>query len=426
MLARVGAGAAVRGAEGAVVTTPQALSQYDVENQLGENPNVASIFATLGMGAGLGGVIGGVAGFRARSPITVEADQMAKQTAVNQLATGKSVHVDEILQNGYNQARDIETPPSLAEMENTRTQLQSSLDTTNDSLTQEQQNLNDLLSKENSSEIATANSVNSDNLPDRLSSIFQKPEALRDTNDTALLESLPKTDEVSSLTQSLQKPISLRDDADQNIISQFQNGKESDLIQDRIKQNQDTITQLDRQIDQTPLSQVRVLKKLSDQQSELRNSNVIAQQRLDEINKLNNEPQAIKESRQRLTELNNQKSQLQNSLYQHQISMLMTKDAVPDMQGQQIKNASEYMQNYKSDSAYSQPDEERLTNELKGIPDDPYKDATPEKEQVRSLQQQDILDDEDKANLENANSLDQQYSIFEKAFKATINCLKST
>jgi hypothetical protein len=65
-----------------------------------------------------------------------------------------------------------------------------------------------------------------------------------------------------------------------------------------------------------------------------------------------------------------------------------------------------------------------LTDELKGLPDDPTRDLSREEDQLRALEQNNILDDEDKANIAQAREYDSQLNIFSKALKNTINCLK--
>jgi hypothetical protein len=110
--------------EGVGVMLPQALSEYHYETQLGEDPSGYTVLASLGLGAGLGGLVRGYFGWR--EPITAEAHEQAKKSAVSQMASGKSVHVDEIVQNGAYQARRAEEIPR-EQFEEIITQLDESI-----------------------------------------------------------------------------------------------------------------------------------------------------------------------------------------------------------------------------------------------------------------------------------------------------------
>lgn len=417
--ATVGVGAA----EGAAITTPQALSQYDAADQLGEDPSVASIFATMGMGAGLGGLIKGLVGVR--EPITLEADQMAKQVAVNQMATGKSVHVDEILQNGYNEARNAEptiNPDDLLKNEN---DLNAQLSTTTQSIADEQKNLDDLLFKQKAQETVTPPTANSSpNLYSRILSVFQKAPATRDASDISFLNTLPKTEEVNNLVQAVQKPLHLQDASDRNLMGAFQQDQESDLIKSRLAKQDSEIAQLNDTLASTSKKNTKAIKDLNDQVKDLQIRRSAGQSRLEELQNLNDEPSAISKSRKRVNDLHVQKANLENEILKNRTMMAMTKDAMPALESSQIKNSSDYMRSYKSDSSYSEAKEQQLTDELKGIPDDPYKDIKDEEEQVKSLEKKDMLDEEDKENLETVRKYDSQMTIFSKALKNTINCMK--
>ena len=489
------ASVAVGAVEGTAISTPQALSQYDAADQLGEHPTVASIFATMGLGAGLGGVIRGAIGVR--QPVTVEADQMAKQVAVNQLATGKSVHVDEILQNGYNEARNAEPtidPDNLVKIDS---DLNSQVATTTQSIADEQSNLNNLIAANKSTTAPTnveqlrnkflGHQISVDEVPpdsqlaDQIKNGQKSPVkttyglgAVRNEIEaSSLADYLPQgTDELYHETSldSAKKIISFTESgarhpdnlsvSPQNYLALGQQGKGVKLVFDPKRTNgfkpnnlaNTTLEGSGQGIGEliinksVPRAVKGIIVKNSRQLESLKKENKIASRfdfdntkKVDggilisrkilpvQAEKLTPEeidtPDIIN-SRQRISDLTNQKSNLENEIHKNRTLMAMTKDAVPPLESSQIKNANDYMRSYKSDSAISEAQDNQLTNELKDLPDDPLKDLGAEEEQITTLKKNDLLDEVDKENLDRVNQYDSQLKIFTNALKRTINCLK--
>lgn len=418
--ARVGIGAT----EGAAISTPMALSQYGTESDLQEDPTTLSLIANIGLGAGLGGLVRGAFGFK--SPITVESDRVAKQTAVNQLASGKSVNVDPIVQDGYFQARNSEPEVSLEDMQATRDQLAGNLEQTNKSIAGEQTNLDSAIYKEQASRFLSpkeASPTGSD-VVNTITSILNKPAILRDASDLAYLNNLPKTDEFNNLMTALRKPGFLQDFDDRATISAFQDNQEGDLLQSRLKQHNTDLEQLQSTIDSTPKNHTRILKNLSEQAENLKAKIETGSQRLETLNNLDKEPAPIRESRQRLNDLMTQKSDLEKAIYDHDAATQMTRDSVQPVEASQVKALSEHMQDYRSDSTYNEAEQTGLTNEMKGTPDEPQTDFEREEAQVKRLEDQGLLDEEDKNVLSEMKESERKSSIFEKAVKNAANCLK--
>jgi hypothetical protein len=417
---QVGVGAT----EGAAISTPQAISQYDTEQQLGEDPTPLSLLATIGLGAGLGGAIRGAVGFH--SPITVESDRIAKQTAVNQLASGKSVHVDEILQNGQFQAQQStpEIPPEQLEV--ARNQLVSELDNTNKAITDEQTNLDNLTVKQQTSDTINpaSTATTGENIMDTISSILQKPTVLRDASDISFLNSLPKTDEVQNLVSALGKPAFLQDATDRTLIDTFRQGKEADLLQQRLNDHQANIDELQQQIANTPNNSARKLGDLQNQLQELSSKVDLGNQRLNELDNLGKEPKPIRESRERINQLRTQKSKLEDQLYKHDAITDLQKTQAQPVSLNQLRNASNNLHDYRSDSAINEVQDKAFTDELKGMPDEPQRDFQREEAQVKQLEEAGAINKDDQATLDKVRDYDHQLSIFEKAIKNAANCLK--
>jgi hypothetical protein len=99
--------------EGVAIMAPQEAATFAADKFYGEDPGLLHPLINLGLAGVLGGVVRGVFGFK--EPITANADNIAKQTAVNQLSSGKSVRVNEIMQHG---AYEADVRAKLREQEN--------------------------------------------------------------------------------------------------------------------------------------------------------------------------------------------------------------------------------------------------------------------------------------------------------------------
>lgn len=418
--AKVGMGAA----EGTFATAPMAAAQYGSEKDLGEDPQPIEAIATLGLGAGLGGLLRGVLGYK--SPITIEADRQAKQTAVNQMADGKSVHVDEIIQNGYYQARNSEPEQSLEALEATRNNLDTELKATSQGITDEQKNLDTLLYKEKASKFLSSRDTTAadESVADTLTKVLAKPEAMRDATDLAFLNGLPKTQEIADLKTALQKPGFLQDANDRVTIKAFQEGKEADLIKARLASNEKAIQDIETKITETPQNHTRILKKLQDTADQLKTASADSRRRFEELENLNKEPVAIRESRARVNNLISKKIDLEKAVEDHKAIMAMTKESATPVEPNQLKAASEMMQDYRSDSTTNEVQDAAFTDELKGIPDDAELDMEREEAAIKHLEENDLLTDEDKDRLDKVRENERKLSIFEKAIRNAANCLK--
>lgn len=110
-ITKFGLGATV----GGTVVAPQAFSQFAADSLFGEDPSQAATMATIAEGAALGGILHSIFGFK--KPITEEANRLAKQTAVNQVLAGKSVRVEDIVEQGMYEARLEDTEPPIEQHE---------------------------------------------------------------------------------------------------------------------------------------------------------------------------------------------------------------------------------------------------------------------------------------------------------------------
>jgi hypothetical protein len=113
--ARTGINVAHGAAVGGIAFMPDVASRYVSDDALDQNPSGIEAITSIAMGAGLGGVLHGL--FGDRLPITRDSFNTMRETAAGQVANGKSVHLDEIAQDGYRRQRIIEeaqTPEQAA------------------------------------------------------------------------------------------------------------------------------------------------------------------------------------------------------------------------------------------------------------------------------------------------------------------------
>lgn len=105
-LAYIGVG----GIEGGIISTPQVVADVLGESKYQPQEDVfADVMATYMLGAGLGGLVRGVVGVK--EPISKTAARMAKQTSISQLNEGYFPFVDDIVQQGYAEAREMDVIP---------------------------------------------------------------------------------------------------------------------------------------------------------------------------------------------------------------------------------------------------------------------------------------------------------------------------
>lgn len=425
MIGRVAGGAG----EGAAISTPQALSQYDVESQIGMNPSSASILTSIGLGSALGGTVRGVVGFHL--PITRESDELAKQTAVNQLSEGKSVNIGDIVQQGAYDQRLKELQTKSAEIPNLPNpeDIDAFNKSIDDNIQKKQAELNEVLPEEQATRFVNGLTERPDldqpslNNIDEVEDILKKPGFARSANDILTLNQLPKTEEAQEALRILQKEPATRNASENLYLKALRQNEEKDFITARLSEHETDIQKIDSNLKN--LTEKRAPKKfkmLNEQKEVLQQRIQLAQKRLDEIDGKNIKLSKSEKIQQELEKLHYLKQEAQEIQKRTEVTNTLKPENFQRVAASQVKANSDRIQSWRGDSALDETKLNSYDNELKGIPDSEEGQLKQLEERIKGID----LTEKDQKELDEIKEEESNLSVFQKALRNLSNCLKGS
>lgn len=419
--ARVGAEAALGAAQQGLAFTPAALADYDVSNQLGQNPTALNVVANIGLAAGLGAVFHGIGA--ARKPITTEAHDTALQTATAQTLNGQRVDVAPIVKQGYNEARaNEEIPPSTNEpltykgkpIQDARTEVDARL---NEAKT----NYDEALSKDaekrrNQGLLEGKKPLDDSDVIEKALQISKVSPAARSVEDKLFLDGLPKNEEFQKALGAAQKPEAERTPEEAAHLQAFNQGEEPRMIQDRLEEHQKEISSLQEQ-----LGKVKGDKQKADIQGQLNDLTERVKQgqdRLDQLQGRENETPAIKAARENLEKVQGEDEALKGREVEAKMQQTPSMPVTP----QDIEASIHRAQDWRNDSALDPNDMAAFDREAEAVPDENEQILADTESLIDDLRKQDALTEEDKQLLDDLKAEGEKSKLYEAALKALKDC----
>lgn len=133
-LGRLGANAAVGSLLGATIGLPQSLTDYSRDIALGNNHAVLDLLTNVGQNAAFGGILEGAGGILSKSLglakriVSRRTDPQLIHTAIEQLASDKSVNIDDMVKHGYNEQRTNDIQIDDDQLQFVKSKIQQKID----------------------------------------------------------------------------------------------------------------------------------------------------------------------------------------------------------------------------------------------------------------------------------------------------------
>jgi len=428
-IARTAARTAIGGVEGTAISAPQIASDFATEHDLGHTESAATVLSSLALGAGLGGVVRGFVGFR--QPISTQADRMAKQTAVNQLASGKSVDVEPIVQHGAytEQLRQSEA------LEKVNQQVTSHLNEFNGALderiAEQEAKVSELSDRQQADQLvmglpdkAQSPLTSADQL-EHAATVLDKPGFLQTADEKLLLAQLPKTDEFQRALAIMRKPAFEHTASEKVFLKGMLKNEEKHLLESRLTKHKADINALDEQLSKLSSKRApRKIERLTQQKKALEAQVAAGQKRLNEINGVKEKLTPLENAQKELSRLRYLKEKAEKLRRDHEANLALQTHKFEPPEPGQLRAHSDKVHSWRGNSAINETDLAAYQDSLEGIPDTVEGQLARAENEVDSLREAGELDKEDEAALNEVAEDESKLKTLTGAIRQAANCLK--
>jgi len=406
--------------EFALATIPSAAVEFESDTVYGEDPSAINAIATIGLNAGLGGLIRGKFGFH--QPITRKSYREAVETAANQMSAGKSVHVDEIINNGYRDARlndkgEIEniSPEERASI----VAKQSENKKTIESLENEEVSIKDkeAFDKKVKGIVSEDKPLHAKDIIKKGKEILEKPDFKRTASDRLFLKKLPLNDEIKKSLTISGTPKELRTPQDEQFLSDMINGKEEEFINKRVSEHKESSELIEKEIgEKSPEEAQRLSKELDGFNEKISH----AENRLFEIKGSKKPTKRITEVRKEISKRKKENNILENQIKHHETEDIIQQDSGRPVDINALKASSKKINSYEGDSVVNKERNDAYNKDAESIPEKPEVSDLDEMQAiVDSLE----LSEEDKEILEEGKEVASKFERIKKSIAEAVDCL---
>lgn len=411
MLEHIGKGAAI----GALGFTPDVGSRYATDAYLDQNPDGLSAIATIGMGAGLGGIVGSITGTlaKAKLPITDDAFKQMRETAVEQASNGKTVNVDPIIQDGYRRARAAETPLTDAE--------KAAISAKKEKLEAQTSTLRDNLEEAKKKEVAAKAAIKES--PEALIAYEKARDEVLDTNRKAFLKSTMENWkageqlgdlEAFQLSKELERqrktgeraPIAHHTELDQPLTD---------------RQLFDELRNKDDPVDLKKYEEVK--EKMAKEKLERDTADIKARW---EKGEYLSDREKFEFSRHKRIMSQKALDAHIEEIANHEAIEVMDKNRGTPVDTEDVIAASNKVNSWEGDASINKNDLDAFDKKIEEMPEvgDHEEALTKEEQKISRLDDQGLLKDEHIEALEDAEKLNEKGKKYENYLKMAANCLK--
>ena len=428
ILIKTAARAGVGAAEGAAITAPFALSQFTTDELYGQNPSSLSALSTIAMGAAFGGVVGGAFGERAIMPHLY--NKTAMQTAAGQLASGKSVDVGDILQQGYHEGRVQEDSIPREKVEQQKNILKERMSKNESELRDQTEQLNkEITNKEFNDKVSgkpiQPDSPKTSDIIKKTSAILDKPGFERTASERVFLKSVPKTDEIEKALGIYRRPGFDRNSSERVFLQQMFSGDEKNILSERLDRHNTEIENLNEE--KKTLTNTSIDKKRSseidDQVSGINNKVDIGTVRLNDVRGVKVETPRIKEIRKNIESIGAEQTEIKTAVQHHDAALLMDDNRGEAVNFQQIKSSSDTVASWRGDSVVDEGKEKQFQDEIDDTARTTEELDDKLDKDIQRLRDADLLSDEDMDALDEIKEQEDKLGRFSQVLDTAAKCL---
>lgn len=419
--------------------TPAALADYDVSQQLGQNPTALGVMANIGIAAALGGTIHGI--IKARSPITTEAHDTALQTATAQTLNGQRVDVGSILKQGYNDARVNErqvqarTDDYLNRFNADRKAADDAkiadelkgLKDKNDIDVKDAQEGFDKAVAEQAGRRRNRGVLEQEEKPvpdseliDKALEIKGREPATRTLDDNLFLKGLPKNEEFQQALTTAAKPGFERTAPEKIFMDAMGNGEEPLMIKDRLEQQQKQIAGLQKQLEEKPSS--KQVEKINTQLSDLTERVKQGEDRLNQLAGHGDDEAPVQEARKKLEAAQAEGKRLSDLAEAHDLDFKMQQTPELPVTPEDVTASAEKAQTWQNDSALDPDDIAAFDRQAESVPDANESILADTEALINDLKEQGALTEEDERILGELKEYEESNNRFKAALQALKDC----
>lgn len=409
------AGKAIEGAiVGGGITAPQEALHLLNANQFGEDYTALDAITNIGANAGLGALLhmggyGAVKLFEARKPfqtITTEADRVAKESAVAQMAEGKSVDVEPAVRQGFADARLRENMPP----DQMREQLTRGVSEIDEQIKAKDTEIN--LAHEELTQAPEGETLSAVNMVNRVLKIEEKPIEQRTPAEQEFLTTRDKTDEIETLINHRKQfddltpeQIKYADEVQRN---------ESKVLESRIARQEQELEQLKSSSESTP-----------EQINELTENIEAGRDRLERLStkQLSTKFSTKENAFKKLDDLHSERNDLLEIKRNHEAAIEALNKPIEPVTKEDMQTHHDKMRSVDSDSAINPQEIDAFEREAQALSDDVQELLTNLESQIKDLEAREALTAEERAALEEVGQYESRATKLKAVFKSAIDCL---
>ncbi len=417
--------AAIGGAEGATIATPFALSQYENDLDIGQDDGALSIAANIGMGVGLGASLRLGFGFD-RPVMKTEEHQRAQSVAVNHLMNGKPAYVEPLIKNGAYQIAK-ESDEFLLKSEDMVSKLPDQIDELDKEIDAKSKEVKDAFKTKGLKTDLTDVERGSD-FVDRLNKMREKgsDQFSEEENDlqkrfSSLTLSKKEPTVLKKAFDISEKSIARRSPEEEQFLADFVGKKEEDITNNEIDNLKSTRDDLRKRFDETKARDLKTKLRFKIADFEDRISKNV--DRLEDIKSLAKLEKPEADDIDDLGKLKTRRANLQNTLDANKVYAQNTNTNIEPVTEHELRNKSTWVQDWRSDFAYS-PDESRaFRNEVAAIPDNVEFNIEEPLQALNDLRAAGELSSEEEEFMDQIEKEDGAFDTISKSLRSYFDCL---
>ncbi len=422
--AQIGAEMGLGAVQQGLAFTPASLANYDVSDQLGQNPTALSVVANIGAAAGLGSLIHGVVKYR--QIITNEAHETALETATAQAMNGQRVDVEPVVKQGYNEARaneeKIPTPDMQAEIsarlkENIgqTEEAEKALNKALDEQSMRQKNRGVLEQEEKP--------LSDSDMIEKALKINEKSPITRSLDDNLFLKGLPQNEEFQQALSIESKPGFQRTQEENIALRGFRNGEEPRQIAQRLEDQKKQIANLKQQLGDIKELDSKKAQDLKAKLGDLTDRVKSGEDRLQELAGHGSDEAPVREARQNVEAAKAEGERLNDLAQAHGIELRM--DEMPELPvtPEDVENVAKKQGTWENDTALDPEDVATFDKQIESIPDSNEQILSDIQSAVEDMKKAGSLEEEDLHILDELKRYEEASDKYEATLKAFRDCI---
>lgn len=419
---------AAKAAEGAAIgggiTAPQEALHLINSSLYGEDYTPLEAITNIGLNAGLGGLIHmGVEGFRAKpfQTITTAADRAAKESAVSQMAEGKSVDVEPVIKQGFADARAADGEGYRREVEESLADIRKSIAEKSSLLEQETKTLDSSFREFTKfGELRSDETFSAIDIARNTLELEKISPADRTLADNLFLKTAQQSEEVALAIDALRKPAFERDANERILLNALEKGREPELIKSRLEAIDERLQEIEDSLEATKSK--RKAESLTKEREGLLTAKEVAEERIKSL-EVKPEKSSIKDQQTKVDNIRQELAELNELKNNHEAALEALNKPIEPQTKEDIKTHAKKMDDIAQDSAIDISAIDAFERDAEAIPEDVEQLLPALEEQVKDLEAKEALTKEEKAILDETKEYEGRAKKLKDVIKSAIDCL---